>query len=144
MKKIYVTDFSLKNASADNVRQLSFRDKTNIAKMLDSIGVDAVELAPLKNVKEDTVVNRTIAGMIKNCTVKIATGDTLESIDEAYNSVATAEDVCLRVEVPVSTVQMEYMYHVKAPVMLEKVETLIKAAKEKCDKVELVCFDATR
>ncbi len=144
MKRIYVTDFSLKNTSADSNRLLSFRDKTNIAKMLDSIGVDAIELAPLKSVKEDTVVNRTIAGVVKNCTVKIATGDTVESIDEAYNSIATAEDICLRVEVPVSTVQMEYMYHVKAPVMLEKIETLIKAAKEKCEKVELVCFDATR
>ncbi len=139
MKKIHVTDFSLKNAG-----QISFRDKTNIAKMLDSVGVDAIELAPLKNVKEDTVVNRTIAGMVKNCTVKIATGDTVESIDEAFNSISCAEDPCLRVEVPVSTVQMEYLYHIKAPVMLEKVETLIKTAKEKCEKVELVCLDATR
>ncbi len=144
MKRIYVTDFSLKNASDDISRQLSFRDKTNIAKILDSIGVDAIELAPLKNVKEDIVVNRTIAGMVKNCTVKIATGMTAESIEDAFNSISCAECPCLRVEVPVSTVQMEYLYHVKAPIMLEKIETLIKSAKEKCQKVELVCLDATR
>ena len=139
MKKIYVTDFSLKNAG-----QISFRDKTNIAKTLDSVGVDAIELAPIKNAKEDTVVNRTIAGMVKNCTVKIATGMTEESIEEAYNSISCAEDPCLCVTVPVSTVQMEYLYHLKSAKMQEVAEQLIKAAKAKCEKVELVCLDATR
>ncbi len=144
MKRIYVTDFSLKNTVGDNAHPLSFRDKTNIAKTLDSVGVDAIELAPIKNAKEDTVINRTIAGMVKNCTVKIATGMTAESIDEAWNSISCAEDPCLRVTVPVSTVQMEYLYHLKAPKMQEKVEELIKLAKEKCEKIELVCLDATR
>ncbi len=144
MKSIYVTDFSLKNAVADKSRQLSFRDKTNIAKTLDAIGADAIELAPVKNVKEDTVVNRTIAGIYKGCTVKISAGMTPESIEEAWECINCAEDPCIRIAVPVSTVQMEYLYHVKAPVMQEKVEALIKLAKEKCEKVELVCLDATR
>ena len=37
MKKIFVTDISLKNAAADKAFKLSFRDKTNIAKILDTI-----------------------------------------------------------------------------------------------------------
>ena len=125
MKRIYVTDFSLKNAVADKDFQLSFRDKTNIAKTLGSIGADAIELAPVKNVKEDTVVNRTIAGVYKDCTVKISAGMTKESIDEAWECISVANDPCIRIAVPVSTVQMEYIYHVKAPVMQEKVEELI-------------------
>lgn len=144
MKRIYVTDFSLKNAVADKNCQLSFRDKTNVAKTLDAIGADAVELASVKNVKEDTVVNRTIAGIYKDCTVKISAGMTKQSIDEAWDCISVANDPCLRIAVPVSTVQMEYLYHVKAPAMQEKVEELIKTAKEKCEKVELVCLDATR
>ena len=143
MKKIIVTDFSLKSVAADN-RKFTFRDKTNTAKIIDEIGVDAIELAPVKNIKEDTVVNRTIAGMINNCTVKLATGMTKESVEEAWNCISCAKDPCLRVSVPVSTVQMEYLYHVKAPKMLEMVEELTKTAAEKCEKVELVCIDATR
>ena len=140
MKRIFVTDFSLNNTEG----QISFRDKTNIAKTLDSVGVDAIELAPLKNVKEDTVVNRTIAGMVKNCTVKISCGMTAQSIEEAFNSINCANDPCLQISIPVSTVQMEYLYHVKAPQMQEKVVELVKTAKEKCDKVEFKCMDATR
>ncbi len=143
MKKILVTDFTLKNAMVDN-RKLSFRDKTNIAKCLDSVGVDAIELSALKNTKEDAVINRTVAGLIKNCTVKISVGLTEESINEAYESIKDAVDPCLRVTVPVSTVQMEYMYHVKAPKMLGIVTDICAKAKEKCSKVELVAVDASR
>ncbi len=144
MKKITVTDLTIKNAAANKAYQLSFRDKTNLARCLDSVGVDAIELAAVKNVKEDTVVNRTIAGMMKNCTVKISAGMTAESIQDAWNSISCANDPCLRITVPVSTVQMEYLYHLKAPKMQEKVEELIKLAKAICEKVELVCMDATR
>lgn len=144
MQKITVTDFSLKSASAERDRQLTFRDKTAIARCLDKIGADAVELPAIKNTKEDTVVNRTIAGLIKNCTVKVSVGMTAESVEEAWNSISEAKDPCLKISVPVSTVQMEYLYHMKAPKMQEAVIELCKAAKAKCDKVELTCCDATR
>ncbi len=143
MKKILVTDFTLKNASVGD-RKLSFRDKTNIAKCLDSVGVDAIELSALKNTKEDAVINRTIAGLVKNCTVKISVGLTEESLNEAYDSIKEANDPCLRVTVPVSTVQMEYMHHVKAPKMLEIVADMCAKAKTLCEKVELVAADASR
>lgn len=143
MKKILVTDFTIKNASVCD-RKLSFRDKTNIAKCLDSVGIDAIELPALKNTKEDAVINRTIAGLVKNCTVKISAGLTEESLNEAYESIKDAVDPCLRITVPVSTVQMEYMYHVKAPKMLEIVADMCAKASAKCQKVEFVAVDASR
>ncbi len=144
MKKITVTDFTLKSAVMSDGRQPSFRDKTKIAKCLDAMGVDAVELPAVKNPKEDTVVNRTIAELLKSVTVKIPVGMTEESIDEAFNCVSKAKNFCLRVTVPVSTVQMEYLYHLKSDKMLDAVERLTKYAKSKCDNIELVCLDATR
>ncbi len=143
MKKIFVTDFTLKNAVSGD-RKLSFRDKTNIAKCLDSVGVDAIELSTLKNLKEDAVVNRTIAGLVKNCTVKISVGLTEESLNEAFLSIKDAVDPCLRISVPVSTVQMEYLYHLKAPKMLEIVADMCAKAKAICEKVEFVAVDASR
>lgn len=144
MRKLTVTDFTLKNAVSDSGNQLTFRNKTDIAVCLDRLCVDAVELAPIKNSKEDCVVNRTIANLMKNCTVKMTVGMTQESVDEAWSCLCEAKDPCLRVAVPVSTVQMEYLYHIKAPKMLETVAMLCAAAKEKCEKVELVALDASR
>ena len=144
MKKIIVTDFTLKSISADKDRQLTFRDKTNIAKILDLIGADAIELPMVKNAKEDNIVNRTIASLIKNSTVKIPSGITTQSIDLAWDCISEANDKAIRITVPVSTVQMEYMYHLKAPKMLEMIAEAIKYALTKCQKVELVCVDASR
>lgn len=144
MRKITVTDFTLKATIMSDGRQPSFRDKTNIAKCLESMGVDAVELPAVKNPKEDTVVNRTIAELLKTATAKIPVGMTEESVDEAWNCVSKAQNPCLRVTVPVSTVQMEYLYHIKSSKMLETVEMLTRYAKSKCDNIELFCLDATR
>lgn len=143
MKSIKVSDFTLRSA-AENAQTLSFRDKTNIARVLDKIGVDAIELAPVKSVKEDIVVNRTISGLVKSAAVKIPVGFDAEGVEIAFSGISAAEKPCLQVVVPSSTVQMEYMYHLKAPAMLEKAVELVKLAKEKCVNVELIACDASR
>ena len=56
MKKISVTDITLKKLSEDREVALLFREKTAIASCADSLGVDVVELAPVKNLREDTIV----------------------------------------------------------------------------------------
>ena len=47
MKKIYISDYTLRQ-SAVNGSAVSFREKTSIAKCLDELGVDAIELSAIK------------------------------------------------------------------------------------------------
>lgn len=144
MRNIKVSDFTLKSAAEKRSSTLSFREKTNIARCLDRIGVDAIELPVIKSLKEDTVVNRTIATVVKNASIKIPVGLSLEGVSDAFESISAAKKPCLQVSVPSSTVQMEYICHLKSDKMLELTVSLIKAAKEKCDLVELVACDASR
>ncbi len=144
MKKIFVADYTLRTLAQDRAVSLLFREKTALANCIDSLGVNALELAPIKNVKEDTIINRTIATVVKNSTLCIPVGFTAESLNEAWESIRYAAKPCLQVILPVSTVQMEYMYHYKDVKMLGKIEELCKAAKEKCECVEFVATDATR
>ena len=60
MKKIKITDITLKKLSQDRQVSLLFREKTAIAACADKLGVDAVELAPIKNVREDNIIYKTI------------------------------------------------------------------------------------
>ena len=55
MKKVFVSDFTLRQSDR-NAPALSFREKTAMAKCLDNLGVDAVELAAVKNGREDSIV----------------------------------------------------------------------------------------
>ena len=123
---------------------LTFREKLSIAEKIDAIGVDAIELPLLKECKENEVIYRTIASSIKNATVKIPVGDDIQNLNAVLQCVKDAKKVCLQVVLPISTAQMEYFYHAKAPVMLGKIEEIIKSAKQVCDCVEFVACDVFR
>ncbi len=144
MKKINITDITLKKLSQDREVSLLFREKTAIAACADSLGANAVELAPIKNVREDTIIYKTITQNIVNATVAIPVGFSLEEVEAAWECVKEAKSPRLQVEVPVSTVQMEYIYHFKAEKMLAKIAELTAAAKKLCNDVEFCATDATR
>lgn len=143
MKKIYVSDVTLCAVEKENF-SLSFREKLAIAENLDSAGVDAVELPILKNNKESEIIYRTIAESLQNAMVKIPVGNDLTNLDFVAKCVSKAKNPCLQVVMPLSTALMEYIYHVKAPAMLEKITELVKNAVSVCETVEFVGLDAFR
>ena len=144
MKQINIADITLKKLAEERELALLFREKTAIAACADSIGADAVELAPIKNLREDTIIYKTIAQNIQNATLTIPVGFEKEGVSAAWECVKEAKNPRLQVEVPTSTVQMEYTYHVKADKMIEKIIELTKSAKELCGDVEFSALDATR
>lgn len=144
MKKIRITDITLKKLAQDRQLSLLFREKTAIAACADKLGVDAVELAPIKNVREDTIIYKTISQTVKDAIVTLPVGFTAEDVKNAWECIKEAKSSRLQVELPTSTVQMEYLYHVKADKMLEKIASLTKEAKALCSDVEFSALDATR
>jgi len=144
MRKIEITDITLKKMSQDRAVSLLFREKTAIAACADSLGTDAVELSPVKSVREDTIIYKTISQNVKKASVAIPVGFSDEDVEVAWECVKEASSPRLQVELPTSTVQMEYIYHVKADKMLSKIASLTKKAKELCASVEFSALDATR
>jgi 2-isopropylmalate synthase len=144
MKKLYIGDYSLAKLAKEKGRNLLFREKTAIAEMLDGVLADAIELPAVTSPREDNIVYRTIAAGVENSRLCIPVGFSTESVRQAWECVKDAKNPGLMVCVPLSTVQMEYTHHVKAPKMLSKIEELVKASAELCDYVEFVCGDATR
>lgn len=144
MKRIQITDVTLKKLAQDREVSLLFRDKTAIASCADSLGVDAIELAPVKNLREDTIIYKTVANNVANGTVALPVGFTVEEVANAWECIKDAAHPRLQIEVPVSTVQMEYLYHVKADKMAVKIGELVAEAKKLCPDVEFSALDATR
>lgn len=144
MNKIEITDITLKKLSQDRQVSLLFREKTAIASCADALGANAVELAPIKSVREDTIIYKTIAHNVKKAVLAIPVGFTEEEVLEAWECVKEAKKPRLQVELPTSTVQMEYTYHVKSDKMLERIASLVSSAKKLCNDVEFAALDATR
>ena len=143
MKNIVISDQTLR-VLAEGKTPLLFREKTAVAAELKKIGVDRIELPPVKHFKEDRVICATIASAAGDTAVAIPAGVTDESVSEAWQCVSAAARPCLIVELPVSTLKMEYTYHVKEKAMLEKAQGLISAARALCGDVEFAAVDATR
>ena len=141
MKKICVSDITLKALQGQDH---TFREKLAISEKLDSVKVDYVELPALSDNKENEIIYRTIAESLKNAVVSINVGSDDQSFELAVKCIKNAKKACLQVALPVSTAQMEYFYHVKAPAMKEKIANLIKKASENCSLVEFVALDVFR
>ena len=144
MKKIIISDITLKKISEDRAVSLLFREKSAIANCADTIGADVIEIPAVKSPREDKIIYKTIAQNIQNAIFAIPVGFTADDVNVAWDCIKDAKAPRLQVELPVSTIQMEYTYHVKQAKMLEKIAELIKAAKALCSDVEFSALDATR
>ncbi len=144
MKKINISDITLKKLSQDRSYSLLFREKTAIAVCADSLGAETVELAPVRNAREDAIVYKTISQNVRNATLAIPVGFTVEEVKSAWDCIKEAKHPRLQIELPASTVLMEYTHHIKADKMITKIAELVSFAKTLCEDIEFSALDATR
>ena len=142
MKTIYISDVTLREAGRAGT--LSFKERVEIARSLDRLQVDAIELPPLGDAKSDALSNKTIASVVSSARVSAAAGLTAESVDAAWESIRGARKPSLHIMLPASAVQMEYLCHKKAPAMLELARALVERARYHTEQVEFSALDATR
>lgn len=141
MKKVFVTDVTLKSEKA---KSLSFRDKMKLVKLIDGLGADCIELPEADGTKEGEVVLSSMVSAIENSQVAVTAHADPESVREALKTAALSDNSKIVIEMPVSTVSMEYEYHMKSAKMLALAEKLIETAKQGCENVELCLKDASR
>ncbi len=144
MKKITLTDITLRDSIKDGRSIFTFKERVEIAKVLDKLGVDVISLAPVFNVKADTMAIRTIAAVVKSSVLSIPVGYTVESLEEAWNAVSTASKPELCVVLPTSAVCLEYLCHKKPAKALELITELVGHAKGFTERVSFSAEDATR
>lgn len=144
MRKIQIVDVSLREQAACNGSSLSFKEKIEVARQLEKLNVDAIETAPIVNGKNDIVFLHTLAPLMTRCILACPVGLDPELLPDTWEALRIAKHPRLNVVAPVSTVQMEYQFHKKPPVVLDMIRAQVKACRELCEDVELTLHDATR
>ena len=143
MNTMKIIDMTLREPGQRNAAGMSFKEKLEIARSLDRLKLDTIELPPIGAAKADQLSNKTIASMVStalSAAVEIGVG----MVEETWESIRTARHPQLNLLVPVSTVQMEYTCHKKAPAMLELIAEQVKLCRFFCENVEFSAVDATR
>ena len=143
MKTVQVIDRTLRDAVEARDSALSFREKLEIARSLDRLHADWIELPPLGDSKADQLFNKSAAAALSTplCAV-VPVNDT--RVEMTWDSVHAAKRASLSVEAPCSPVQMEYAAHRKAPALLEAIAERITACRTLCADVAFTALDATR
>ena len=142
MRKITVTDMTMRQ-SGKGV-SLSFREKIELVKLLDKLGVDIIEVSPITSPKIDRLLIKSISSAVKDSTVAVSVGLSEENIAIAWSALEEAKHPRLQVTAPVSAVQMEYLAGKKPEAMLAAIGDLVGKCRALCPEVELIADDATR
>ena len=143
MKRILISDKTMKQS--DSSLALSFSEHIELARLLDKLGVDYIELEGIKNQRIDTLRIKSIATAVLESGVA-APIDLLdpESPKRVFAALAEAKRPRLQVVAPTGTAQIEYLYHKKPDAMLEAVTAAVSACRALTQDVELIAEDATR
>lgn len=145
MRQIFLSDITMKQPVETGGIAFSFREKIELAKLLDRVGVPVIETAPIVNRRTDSLLIKSLASAVRDSV--IATPLSLMEEDSAavtWSALKEARKARLQVVAPVSTVQMEYICRMKPAAVLEQVRTQVAAAKVVCKEVEFVAEDAGR
>ena len=133
---IHISDCTL--LAADNHFELSFREKIELCRLIDKLGVSAIDLCPIRQKKTDRLLVKSIASAVRNASIAVPvdlTDD--ESIQFTWEALKEAASPRLQIAVPVSSVQMEYLFHIKPDAMIKKVDLAVRECRGLTEDVEL-------
>ena len=106
-RKIYISDITMKQAGGGTGDSLSFRQKIELSKMLDKLGVSVIETAPILNGKSDILLVKSLASAVKDSILAVPVDMFSEdSVAVTWAALQGAARPRLQVSLPVSTVQM--------------------------------------
>ncbi|MBR4864863.1 MAG: hypothetical protein IKU07_09825 [Oscillospiraceae bacterium] len=142
MQKIRISDITMKQSGEGF--ELSFKNKIELSKLLDKLGVSVIELEGIENPRVDSLRIKSIAAVISGSVLAVPVQLDEESVVQTWNALQQARYPRLQVCAPVSSVQMEYLFHKKPEVMLESIRKTVEKCKELCTDVEFMAEDATR
>ena len=109
MKKVRISDVTMRRQT--KAFSLSFREKIELAKLLDGLGVDCIELEGVGGNRTDALRVKSVAAAVKESAVAVPVDMNEENVAEVWNALKLAKHPRLQVCAPVSSVQMEYLYH---------------------------------
>ena len=138
MKTVRISDATLSREG------LSFKEKLEIARLLDKTGVDVVGFGKINDEKVDLLALRTLSSTFASATFACTVGFDRDEIKKVADALAGAKQARLIVSLPVSSVQMEYSCGKKPADMLNLIKDSISFARSLCSDVEFEAVDASR
>ncbi len=144
MKNHYVRISDCTLRQKNNLPELSFREKLELCRLMDKLNVDFIEMDEIRQKKIDSLLIKSVCSAVANAGVAVPVALNDESVQITWDALKDASHPRLQVVAPVSSVQMEYLYHMKPKALLKAVSDTIRKCSEMVQDVEFIAVDATR
>ena len=144
MREIRISDVTMRRAAGLKELSLTFKEKLEMAKLLDHLGVSAIEVEGIENPKADSLRIKSLASLVRNSVLAVPVQMDVENIDMVWEALKEAAHPRLIVKAAVSPARMEYVHHKKADAMIEDIAMAVSECKKRADEVDFIANDATR
>lgn len=144
MKTIRFCDTTLRDGEQAPGNTMSPKDKLRIAKKIEKIGIDSIDVGFPASSKEDFEATKLISSHLKNITICPFARCIKEDIDIANESTKKAEDRMLIIFYAVSDIHLKKKYKISREDALEKMRSSIRYSKQYFKKIKFGLEDATR
>ena len=141
-EKVRICDCTLCQGEKSPV--MSFRETIELCKMLDKLDVDYISLKEITNEKIDSLLIKSISQAITNSKLAVPVSLTQSNVSIVWDALKDADNPRLQVIVPVSSVQMEYLSHIKPDALIRQITERISECCNYTSNVEFIAMDATR
>ncbi len=141
--RIIIFDTTLRDGEQTPGVNLNLSEKLEIARQLDSLGVDIIEAGFPAASPGDFEAVRAVSQAV-NCSVaalcRCVTGD----IEKGWEAVKYAKKPRLHIFIATSDIHMEYKLKMTPDQVLQRAVEGVKLGKSLCDDIEFSCEDASR
>ena len=142
--RVIIFDTTLRDGEQALSASLSFKEKLRIAKALESLGVDVMEVGFPVSSHGDFESVQMIAREIKNSTVCGLARSVQKDIDAAYEALSVCDNYRIHCFIATSDVHVKDKLHRDFDAIVEMAVNAVKYARNKAPDVEFSCEDAGR
>ena len=96
MNEVRISDVTMKQAGKSADFTLSFKEKLELAKLLDRLGVSVIELEGIEQTKIDSLRIKSVAAAVKNSIIAVPVELSRESVETTWNALKEARRPRLR------------------------------------------------
>lgn len=143
-RQIYIFDTTLRDGEQTPKVSLNPEEKLEIAKQLESLGVDVIEAGFPMASNGDFEGVKLIAENIKNSTINALARANKKDIDRAYEAIKAAKKKRIHIFIATSELHMKYKLKMTREEVIDRVKTMVKYAKSLVDDVEFSPEDGSR
>ena len=141
-EKVRICDCTL--CQGEKSPAMSFRETIELCKILDKLNVDYISLKGIVNDKIDSLLIKSVSQAVVNSKLAVPVSLSQSNLSTVWDALRDAVDPRLQVIVPVSSVQMEYLSHIKPDKLILQITDRITECRMCTSNVEFVAMDSTR